>query len=131
MQTNSKSGSNVATAGAPSANGTSTCAPCEIPGFCRSYFYTGKLLTEGDLNRDQRYLIDKLRLHHVALHGWGVVCGLKVRPHPNCPDRFIVTPGVAIDDCGREIRLVNECDAVPETRQASCRSMSSGITQRR
>lgn len=109
MQTNSKNASNFATAGAPASNGESTCAPCDIPGFCRSYFYTGKLLTEGDLNRDQRYLIDKLRLHHVALHGWGVVCGLLVRPHPECPDRFIVTPGLAIDDCGREIRLVKEC----------------------
>lgn len=109
MQTNNKSSSNVATAGASHSNGASTCAPCDIPGFCRSYFYTGKLLTEGDLNRDQRYLIDKLRLHHIALHGWGVVCGLMVRPHPECPDRFIVTPGLAIDDCGREIRLVKEC----------------------
>jgi hypothetical protein len=47
------------------AQAANTCGPCDIPGFCRSYFYTGKLLTEGDLNRDQRYLIDKFRLHHV------------------------------------------------------------------
>jgi len=87
---------------------TPGCPPCEIPAFCRSYFYTGKLLTERDLNSDQRYLIDKLRLHHVALHGWGVVCGLMVRPHAQCSDRVVITPGFAIDDCGREIRVLKE-----------------------
>jgi len=107
MQTNNKSSSGTAAASA--AAQAATCAPCEIPPFCRSYFYTGKLLTEGDLNREQRYAMDKLRLHYVALHGWGVVCGLMVRPHPDCPDRFVVTPGFAVDDCGREIRLLKEC----------------------
>jgi len=92
---------------APTA--TPACAPCDIPAFCRSYFYTGKLLTEGDLNREQRYMIDKLRLHYVALHGWGVACGLMVRPHAQCTDRFVVTAGLAVDDCGREIRLVKDC----------------------
>jgi len=87
---------------------THDCA-CDIPGFCRSYFYTGKLLTEGDLTREQRYALDKLRLHHMALHGWGVVYGLMVRPHPECLDRFIVTAGLAIDDCGREVRLTQDC----------------------
>jgi hypothetical protein len=106
MQANRKNGS--ATAVATPAQ-PKPCAPWDIPGFCRSYFYTGKLLTEGDLVREQRYMIDKLRLHHVALHGWGVVCGLMVRPHPHCIDRFIVTAGLALDDCGREVRLVQDC----------------------
>jgi hypothetical protein len=85
------------------------CEPCEIPAFCRSNFYTGKLLTERDLTSEQKYFVDKMRLHYVALHGWGVVCGLTVRPHPECPDRFIVTEGFALDDCGREIRLLHDC----------------------
>jgi hypothetical protein len=113
MQTSNQSSSGTVTSTqAPPAPGSITaagCAPCEIPEFCRSYFYTGKLLTEGDLNREQRYMIDKLRLHYVALHGWGVACGLMVRPHPQCPDRFVVTSGLAVDDCGREIRLVKDC----------------------
>ncbi len=110
MQTNNKSSSGIAASPAASAAAqVAVCAPCEIPPFCRSYFYTGKLLTEGDLNREQRYAMDKLRLHYVALHGWGVACGLMVRPHPQCPDRFVVTPGFAVDDCGREIRLLKEC----------------------
>ena len=58
---------------------------------------------------EQRYTIDKLRLHHVALHGWGVACGLMVKPHPQCADRLVVTAGFAVDDCGREIRVVKDC----------------------
>ena len=80
------------------------CLPCDIPRFCRNHFFTGKLLTERDFSAEQRYGIDKLRLHHLALHGWGAVCGLGVRPHPYCPEkRIVVDPGLAIDGCGREI----------------------------
>jgi hypothetical protein len=82
------------------------CVPCEIPPFCRNNFFTGKLLTERDLKGEQTYFIDKARLHNLSLHGWGVVCGLKVKPHPWCPDlRIIVGPGLAIDACGREIQV--------------------------
>src|SRR6266568_6452227 len=88
--------------------GPQRCDPCAIPAFCRSYFYTGKLLTERDLTAEQRYFIDKLRLHYVALHGWGVVCGLLVKPHPQCSDRVVITEGFAVDDCGREIRLLED-----------------------
>lgn len=85
------------------------CEPCEIPALCRNNYFTGKLLTEHDFKAEQRYFFDKLRLHHLALHGWGVVCGLKVKPHPHCPHlRIIVEPGLAIDGCGREIRLIDE-----------------------
>lgn len=85
--------------------------PCDIPEFCRNNYFTGKLLTERDLTAEQRYAIDKLRLHHTALHGWGVICGLKVRSHPHCPDlRAIVEPGLAVDSCGRFIRVLKEIE---------------------
>jgi len=119
--------------GKQSSSGTSTAASapsgvaktvgstaCEIPAFRRSNFYTGKLLTENDLTREQRYAIDKLRLHYTALHGWGVACGLMVRPHPKCADRFVVTAGFAVDDCGREIRLLKNCEVMfPKPPQAA------------
>jgi len=80
--------------------------PCDLPPFCRNHYYTGKLLTARDLQDEQRYAMDKLRLHHLALHGWGVVCGLKVEPHPHCPQlKLVITPGLAIDSCGREVRI--------------------------
>jgi hypothetical protein len=87
------------------------CLPCDIPPFCRNNYYTGKLLTERDLTAEQRYLIDKLRLHHLALHGWGIICGLRVKPHPYCPDKkVILEPGMAIDGCGREIWVRHEVE---------------------
>jgi hypothetical protein len=85
---------------------TNNCLPCDIPPLCRNNYFTGKLLTERDFTAEQKYMADKLRLHHVALHGWGIVCGLKVIPHPNCPAlRIVVEPGLAIDGCGREVRV--------------------------
>jgi hypothetical protein len=89
------------------------CVPCDLPPFCRNNFFTGKLLTERDLTAEQRYQSDKLRLHHLALHGWGVVCGLRVRSHPYCPTlKIIVEPGLAIDPCGRFIRVPKEVEVV-------------------
>ncbi len=74
------------------------CQPCAVPAFCRSNYYTGKLLTERDFSGEQRYHTDKLRLHNMALHGWGLVCGLTVEPHPVCPQlRIVIEPGLGID----------------------------------
>ena len=85
------------------------CLPCEIGPFSRNSYYTGKLLTERDLTDEQRYQIDKLRLHQLGLHGWGVGCGLKVVPEPNCPAQYVkIEPGLAIDGAGREI-YVRSC----------------------
>jgi hypothetical protein len=98
------------------------CLCCDIPVFCRNHYYRGKLLTERDFSDEQRYLTDKLRLHSLALHGWGVVCGLVVEPHPFCPDkRLRVKEGFAIDDCGREIRLLkdDDCLKLPQPLTAS------------
>jgi hypothetical protein len=88
------------------------CAACgAIGSFTRNHYFTGKMLLVGDFDTEQRYVVDKLRHHHQRLHGWGVVCGLKVNPHPNpdCRDRFVVVePGTAIDCCGREILVGTE-----------------------
>jgi hypothetical protein len=87
------------------------CLPCDIPPFSRNNYFTGKLLTERDFTAEQQYAANKLRLHHVALHGWGVVCGLKVTPHPICPAlRIVVEPGIAVDGCGREIRITEKVE---------------------
>ncbi|HEX2094967.1 MAG TPA: hypothetical protein VHG28_21380 [Longimicrobiaceae bacterium] len=87
------------------------CPPCETGPFTRNHYFTGKLLVERDFTDEQRYYVDKLRHHHRNLHGWGVVCGLKVKPHPNpaCRDRFVcIEPGTAVDCCGREIIVAEE-----------------------
>ena len=97
----------------PSASTPCECLPCEIPASCRTSYYTGKLLTAHDFTEEQRYHIDKRRLHNLALHGWGTVCGLRVKPHPHCPAlRIVVEPGLALDGCGREVRLLAEVELI-------------------
>ena len=85
------------------------CVECDIPQMARNNYFTGKLLVERDFTDEQRYEMGKLRRHDQRLHGWGVVCGLKVTPHPTCGDRYvIIQPGTAIDCCGREILVQHE-----------------------
>ncbi len=52
-----------------------------------SYLY-GQMLTPSHLQRAQRSVYEKLKLHNRCLHGWGVVCGLAVSAVPmekECP----------------------------------------------
>ena len=69
---------------------------------CRPRFFAGQLLTEEDLNRLQRYIIEKNKLHNRYLHGWGVVCGLEVVCSP-CHNMVHVKPGYALSPCGEDI----------------------------
>lgn len=88
---------------------------------CRPRFFAGQLLTEDDLNRLERYIIDKNKLHNRYLHGWGVVCGLEVICHP-CKGFVTVKSGYALSPCGDDIvvcrdEAVNVCDLIQQCRQ--------------
>jgi len=88
-----------------------SCPECEISPFTRNHYFTGKLLVERDFRQEQTYYVDKMRLHEQRLHGWGVVCGLKVTQHesPACRSRFVcIEPGLALDCCGHDIYLPEE-----------------------
>lgn len=89
--------------------------PCPVCGglecLCRPRFFAGQLLTDEDLNRLDRYIIEKNRLHNRYLHGWGVVCGLEVVCHP-CPDHVTVRIGYALAPCGDDI-IVCRDEPVP------------------
>src|SRR5438034_239199 len=87
------------------------CVECEIPQLARNHFFTGKLMVVRDFTDEQLYFIGKDRRHNQQLHGAGVVCGLKVKQHPNpaCQSQYVVIePGIAIDCCGREILVRRE-----------------------
>lgn len=74
----------------------------------RNRYFTGKFMTERDFTGEQEYTRSRHQLHNRLLHGWGIVCGLEVKPHPHpdCADRWVVvTAGIAIDCCGRELIL--------------------------
>jgi hypothetical protein len=72
----------------------------------RNHYFTGKYMTARDFQDEQDYFVSHHRLHNRLLHGWGIVCGLIVSPHSErCPNYVVVSAGIAIDCCGREIVL--------------------------
>src|ERR1044071_10398524 len=74
---------------------------------CRPRFFAGQLLTEADLNRLERYIVEKNKLHNRYLHGLGVVCGLEVLCHP-CEGWVTVKSGYALSPCGDDIVVCND-----------------------
>ncbi|MBI3785370.1 MAG: hypothetical protein HY270_18415 [Deltaproteobacteria bacterium] len=78
----------------------------------RNRYFTGKYMTERDFSAEQEYFVSRHRIHNRLLHGWGVVCGLRVDYHPDWPSApnsdcargwVVIEPGVAIDCQGREL----------------------------
>ncbi len=81
----------------------------------RNRYFTGKYMTARDFSDEQSYFLSHHRLHNRLLHGWGIVCGLKVIKHPSrdCAARWVVVqPGIALDCCGRE--LILKCETAFE-----------------
>jgi hypothetical protein len=98
--------------------------PCPACGglqcLCRPRFFAGQLLTEEDLNRLERYIIGKNKLHNRYMHGWGVACGLEVACHP-CQGYVTVKTGYALSPCGDDIvvcheEAVNVCELLTQCR---------------
>lgn len=86
----------------------SDCAPaCPACGglecLCRPRWVAGQIVTEADLNRLDRYIIGKQRLHNRQLFGTGVVCGLVVHCHACEAGLVSVSPGYALGPCGEDI----------------------------
>jgi len=84
------------------------CGVCNIPYFERNNYFYGKLMTVRDFFAEQCYFNEKRWLINRMVHGWGVVCGLDVMLKEGKTDEVIVTPGLAIDCCGREILVCEE-----------------------
>lgn len=85
--------------------------------YCRPRFFAGQLLTESDLNRMDRYIIEKNKLHNRMIHGWGVANGLEVRCDPCDNESVRVSPGYALSPAGEDIVVcavdtVNVCDLI-------------------
>jgi hypothetical protein len=74
-------------------------------GLKRVRYFTGQLLSSDDLKAEQEYFREKLRRHNRMLHGFGVVCGLKVSaPEDGEPPwQITVSPGYALTPGGDEI----------------------------
>jgi len=71
----------------------------------RPRFFDGKFLTAADFSLEQQYHIEKHKLHNRALHGFGIVSGLKVIVDGGA---VTVAPGMAIDCEGNELVVSEE-----------------------
>jgi hypothetical protein len=82
--------------------------------FVRNNYYYGKLMTVRDYFDEQCYFNEKRWLINRAVHGWGVVCGLEVYESES-EGKVCVSPGLAIDCCGREILVCKpkEVELIP------------------
>src|SRR5262249_8522265 len=103
----------------PSITRCPVCGGLEC--LCRPRFFAGQLLTEDDLNRLDRYIIAKNRLHNRYLHGWGTVCGLEGACNP-CTGFVTVQYCYALSPCGDDIvvcndQSVNVCELIQYCRQ--------------
>ena len=58
----------------------SSCA--HVPEFRRLNYFYGQLLGAHDFQIEQNFFREKMKLHNRCLHGYGVVCGLRVTPEP-------------------------------------------------
>lgn len=76
---------------------------CDYNNFKRVHFFHGMLLTEKDFKDEQKYHMKKRKLINRMLHGWGVVCGLKITPENVESSKIIIQPGLALDCAGNEI----------------------------
>jgi len=107
----------------------------------RNRYFTGKFMAARDFQDEQDYFLTHHRLHNRLLHGWGIVCGLEVKHHPDkdldrrpnseCAQRWvIVNAGVALDCCGRELIIPKqtavELKALPRVNPAARQQPGAG-----
>lgn len=96
------------------------CGICDIPHFERNNYFYGKLMTERDFFAEQCYFNEKRWLINRMILGWGVVCGLDVVAVNDDPTKVRVTPGLAIDCCGREIMVCEEQEVLLTPIESEC-----------
>ncbi len=79
------------------------CTCCGITCFERPNYFCGHLLTDADLSLDQKYVVEKNKLYHRAIDGYGIACGLKVTCDHHCHGHVLIHEGFAVDDCGHDL----------------------------
>jgi hypothetical protein len=76
-----------------------------VPDFTRLRYFYGQMLSAQDFQIEQDYFREKLKLHNRCLHGYGVVCGLEVRPEP-------IDPSCESDEERRRAEVEKELAAI-------------------
>lgn len=85
------------------------CAPTQscTTGLERARFFPRQLIGPDDLTVDQIYFREKARRHNRMIHGWGVVCGARVKAGKT-PCEVIIETGYALGPFGDEIIIDRE-----------------------
>lgn len=76
---------------------------CNLVCFDRPNYFCGHLLTDSDLTLQQKYVVEKNKLYHRTMDGYGIVCGLKLTCDCDCKGNILIHDGFAIDDCGNDL----------------------------
>lgn len=71
----------------------------------RVHYFNGQFLVADDFTLDQNYHIDMLKAHNQNIHGSGVIQGFDVT---DLNGKVNVSKGIAIDDQGRQIILLED-----------------------
>jgi len=80
-----------------------TCSRGETLGLERVRYFPRQLLTADDMRAEQEHARQRQRRFNRFVIGWGVVCGLEVKPDPDTPAGVLVCPGYALSPWGDEI----------------------------
>lgn len=81
--------------------------PAEFSTPVRNHYFYGKLLDVFHFEQETEYMNAKRALLNRVVTGWGVACGLDV-VLVNDGTALIVTPGLALDQWGREVLVPTE-----------------------
>jgi hypothetical protein len=81
---------------------------CDNEALERPRYYARQLMTPGEMTLEQRFFLNKMRRHNRLLHGWGIVCGLRVKQltragNEPVPWTVEIESGYALDPAGNEI----------------------------
>jgi hypothetical protein len=88
---------------------SNNCKYKEYNNFKKARYFHGMLMTERDFQDEQKYHIEKRKLVNRMLHGYGVVCGLQIKPTtPTASSTITISPGLALDCNGNEIYVNKE-----------------------
>lgn len=72
----------------------------------RVFYSTGLVLGVDEFMQQDLYFVERNRLHNRSLHGYGTVCGLGVSQRSSTAGpEIVVTPGIAVNPQGQEIRV--------------------------
>src|SRR3954447_5911033 len=84
------------------------CLQPELIALEKVNYFPRQLLTVDDMVTERDYVLQKMRRHNRYLHGWGVVCGLIVKPAPTPAQPWLVQVGggYALGPYGDEIYVV-------------------------